>query len=211
MSEDKFELSISKDALSRLPAESFSGEIVVVDTLEKLDEILPGLSAAPILGFDTETKPNFKKGQANKIALLQLSTPDISYLIRISKIGLPPQLKLVLEDKNIFKVGLSIKDDFHALAKICDIKPDGFLDLQDFVRNFGITDSSLTKIHAIVFGKRISKNQQLSNWEAPSLTSRQQEYAALDALACVRIYKELKSGRFVPSSSPFFKICQDEN
>lgn len=197
------EISISKEQLASLPAETFGGEITVVDSREGLDLIIPVLENAPILGFDTETKPNFKKGQVNKIALLQLSTPETSFLIRISHIGLPDNLKRVLENPEIFKVGLSIKDDFHGLAKICEIHPDGFLDLQDYVKEFKFTDCSLTKIHAIIFGKRISKGQQLSNWEAPTLTRKQQEYAALDALACINIYNELHSGRFVPEESPY--------
>lgn len=202
---NNFEVSISKQELSNLPAESFSGEIVVVDNESHFENIIPLLQNAPILGFDTETKPNFKKGQVNQIALIQLATPDVCYLIRISKIGIPYKLKTLLEDKNILKVGLSIKDDFHGLSRICNLKPDGFVDLQDYVRNFKIIDSSLTKIHGIIFGKRISKSQQLSNWEAPMLTVKQQEYAALDALACIHIYEELKSGRFVPSESAYYK------
>lgn len=205
----KFKVSISKEELASLPAESFSGEIVVVDTERGLEEIIPILENSPIIGFDTETKPNFKKGQSNKIALLQLSTPTLSFLIRLSKIGVPRRLKAFLENRNILKVGLSIKDDFHGLAKICNLKPAGFIDLQDYVKEYNITDCSLTKIHGILFGKRISKNQQLSNWEAPVLTPKQQEYAALDALACINIYRLLKSGAFIPRESPYYKESEE--
>ena len=205
MTNPNFELNISKEELSNLPAESFSGEIVVVDSERQLGEVIPILEKAPIIGFDTETKPNFRKGQVNRIALLQLATPEAAFLIRLCKIGMPPQLKALLENENIFKVGLSIKDDFHGLSKLCNFKPAGFLDLQNYVREFNITDSSLTKIHAIIFGRRISKNQQLSNWEAPVLTPKQQEYAAIDARVCINIYRELKSGRFVPTDSPYCK------
>lgn len=206
-----FEVSISKEELSQLPAENFNGEIVVVSEPETLPEVVSELEAAPIIGFDTETKPAFQKGRMNQVALLQLATENKAFLIRLCKVGLPEEIKRILEDENILKVGLSIKDDFHSLAKLGEINPGGFVDLQNYVKNFRITDCSLTKIHGIVFGKRISKNQQLTNWEASTLTRRQQEYAALDALACINLYKQLESGKFIPENSPYYKEkCQEE-
>lgn len=176
---------------------------MIVDSLEGVDSAVAELTAAALIGFDTETKPAFKKGQTHSVALLQLSTPSRSFLFRLCRIGLPPQVKALLENPAVTKVGLSIKDDFHSLNKIGPLSPAGFIDLQDYVRRFGIADSSLTKIHAIVFGKRISKSQQLTNWEAPSLNRRQQEYASLDALACLRLYTTLSSGEFNPATSPY--------
>lgn len=202
---DNYEVKISKEELALLPTEKFAGEIVVVDSPEVAEEIVKELREAPVVGFDTETKPTFQKGQYNKVALLQLSTLAKSFLIRLSKIGLPKGIKDFLEDEGQRKVGLSIKDDFHSLAKLGPFKPAGFVDLQDFVKNFMISDCSLTKIHGIVLGKRISKSQQLTNWEAANLTPRQQEYAALDALACVNIYNRLLSGEFVAENSPYYK------
>lgn len=207
-----FTLAISKEQLAALPTEKFSGEIVVVSDEEAVDNVVALLREAPVIGFDTETKPAFQKGQINKVALLQLATEEKTFLIRLSKIGLPSKIKDFLEDASKVKVGLSIKDDFHSLAKLGPFSPAGFIDLQDYVKKFGITDCSLTKIHAIAFGRRISKSQQLTNWEAQSLTQRQMEYAALDALACVNIYKYLESGEFDPASSPYRKdICKEND
>lgn len=206
-----FEVRISKEELANLPVQKFEGEIIMVDSEEEADKIIAELEEAPIVGFDTETKPAFQKGQINSVALLQLSTLTKSYLIRLSKIGLTPRVKAYLEDASKPKVGLSIKDDFHNLGKLCTLSPAGFIDLQEYVRRFLIADSSLTKVHAVVFGRRISKSQQLTNWEAPSLNRKQQEYAALDALACVRIYNKLNSGQFIPENSPYYKECQEKD
>ena len=210
--EERFELSISKEDMASLPAEKFEGEIVVVSSLEAIAQVVRELKEAPIVGFDTETKPAFKKGQINNVALIQLSTTSKCYLIRLSHMGFPKEIKEYLEDERFHKVGLSIKDDFHNLSKLEEFHPAGFTDLQDYVRDFHICDSSLTKVHSIIFGKRISKSQQLSNWEAPTLNAKQQQYAALDAYACINIYNHLKSGAFRPELSPYRKnICNEEN
>lgn len=209
---ENFHVTISKEELKSLPTQKFNGEIVVVSDSSQIDEVVDELERAQIIGFDTETKPAFQKGQINKIALLQLATESKSFLIRLCKIGLPERVKQLLENENILKVGLSIKDDFHSLSKISDISPKGFVDLQEFVKKYLIADCALTKIHAILFNKRISKGQQLSNWEAQTLNPKQQEYAALDALACVNIYKFLTSGDFKPELSPYYKaLCQEGN
>ena len=208
---DNFEITISKDELSSLQPARFEGEIIVIENVEEVADAVSELKKEELIGFDTETKPAFQKGRINRVALLQLATPSKSYLFRLSKIGLPDELKALLENERQLKVGLSIKDDFHSLAKISLLKPQGFIDLQEYVKQFGITDCSLTKIHAIIFGQRISKSQQLTNWEAISLTQRQQEYAALDALACVNIYKTLKNGEFNPELSPYRKIKEQED
>lgn len=208
-SESNYNLTISKEQLGQLPIERYEGKIVVVSSEETTAQAMEELKEVGMIGFDTETKPSFKKGTVNNVALIQLATPEKCYLIRLSKMGtLPESLKNFLEDENVVKIGLSIKDDFHNLNKICQIEPKGFIDLQEYAKEFRIKDSALTKIHAIVFGRRISKNQQLSNWEASSLTEGQKHYAALDAAACLNIYNELKSGRFIPQDSIYF--CEDE-
>lgn len=210
--EDNFEVCISKEEMANLPTEKFEGEIVVVSSPEDVPEVVRELKEAPMVGFDTETKPAFKKGQINNVALIQLSTENKCFLVRLSQIGFPAEIKEYLEDGAYAKVGLSIKDDFHNLSKLEEFHPQGFTDLQEYVRKFKISDSSLTKVHSIIFGKRISKSQQLTNWEAPTLTRKQQQYAALDAYACVNIYNHLKSGAFDPRLSPYKKdICKEEN
>jgi ribonuclease D len=134
---------------------------------------------------------------------MQISTDSKCYLFRLNKLGIFDELKALLEDENIIKIGLSIHDDFNVMRRTCDINPKGFIDLQTYVKQFHIMDISLQKIYAILFGERISKNQRLTNWEAEALTEGQQHYAAIDAWACLRIYNHLRSGAFVPAESQF--------
>lgn len=203
--------TITKQELAVLPMVSYSGEITLVDSPEKALEAAIELRKQNIIGFDTETKPSFKRGQTNNVALLQLSTHTHCYLIRLNKIGLPPEIKEILENSEICKVGVSIHDDFHNLHKLFDLKPNGFIDLQHYVKDFGIHDNSLARIYAILFGMRISKGQRLTNWEAEELTINQQGYAALDALACVQIFDHLRFGRFDLENSIYYREIETPN
>lgn len=182
---------ITKDELADLPIEVFKGQIVVVDELSKVDAACHILGMADIIGFDTETKPAFKKGVSNKVALLQLSTDDTCFLFRINKIGVPEKVMEILNAKDIRVIGLSLKDDFAALRKVGPFKPNNFIEIQALAKQYGIDDMSLQKIHGILFHKRITKGQRLSNWEAEELTEAQQMYAAIDAWSCLKIYREL--------------------
>jgi ribonuclease D len=140
----------------------------------------------------------FIKGKKNKVALLLISNEDVCFLIRMNHVGFTEEMNNFFKNPDIKKIGLSLKDDFLMLRARCSsLEPRGFIDLQDYVRTFGIEDSSLQKIYAILFGKKISKSQRLSNWEAVQLTTAQQNYAALDAYACLKIYNELNSGNVV--------------
>lgn len=199
-------VSIPKDTLSQLPAAEYSGRIVVVDTVQGVEEAVKALKKADVLGFDTETRPSFKRGLLYKVALIQLATPDCCYLFRTNKIGYPRELIELLEDPEITKVGLSIHDDFHNLRRVTEIEPQGFIDLQSYVKEFKIADASLSRVYGILFNERISKSQRLSNWESAELTKPQQAYAALDAYACIRILKYLQSGDFKPAESPYLTL-----
>ncbi len=183
--------SIDKEELAELPLIQFEGEISLVETKESYLESIEYLSRQKVLGFDTETKPAFKKGVVNEVALLQLSTEDRAFLFRLNKIGLPNGLKGILENPGIFKIGVAIRDDIKGLQKLNNFKPGGFIELQDHVKDYGIQDFSLKKLSAIVLGYRISKSQRITNWEAPDLTEAQQIYAATDAWISHRIYESL--------------------
>ena len=196
-------ITITKEQLATLDRVSFNGNIHIVDTLPKLDMAITKLKEHNPLGFDTETRPSFKKGISHSVALMQISTLTDCYLIRINKIGMPSTLRMFLEDGTITKVGLSLKDDFGVIHKGYDAETSGFVDLQKIVRTFNIADASLQKIYAILFDKRISKGQRLSNWEADTLSGAQQEYAAIDAWACLKIYQYLNSGNFIPTESKY--------
>ena len=206
----EIEISIPKETLASLPVENFDGKIVVVSGENNVKKALNNLRKADIIGFDTETKPNFKKGKMNEVSLIQLATEEKCYLFRISKSGLLQDIIDFLEDESVQKVGLSIHDDFLGLSRIRNVSPKGFIDLQPFVKRFGIIDNSLSRIYGILFGKRIAKAQQLSNWEASRLTPAQKKYAALDAVACIRIFKHLTNNGFDPRKSDYIKKDEDQ-
>lgn len=197
-------VTISKEQLAELEPAQCSGEIVVVDSTELLEKALETLRKAGTVGFDTETRPSFRKGQTYNVSLLQFSTGKKTFLIRLNKLGLTKKLIEFIEDESIKKIGLSIKDDFHNLNKLQPLNPVNFIDLQNYVKGFKIADNSLSKIYAILFGKRICKGQRLTNWESDPLTPQQQQYAALDAIACLDIYQHLETKGFKPEKSPYY-------
>lgn len=183
--------TISKEELAGLEIEEFTGRIILVTTRKDADKAVEYLRLFPCVGFDTETRPSFKKGQRYKISLMQIATEDTCFLFRLNYIGIPSSLENFLASEEVMKIGLSLRDDFGAIRKRTDVTPTNFLDLQNYVGRFGIDDASLQKIYAILFNKKISKGQRLTNWEAEVLTESQQKYAALDAWACLRIYNKL--------------------
>lgn len=185
--------SINAEELAELPLQQFDGEIVLVETPKMARVAAAYLSGRKIVGFDTETKPSFRKGDNHQVALLQLSTNNRAFLIRVNMTGLPPEIKRLLSDPNLLKAGAAIRDDVKGLQKISRFTPGGFVELQEMARSLGIRDFSLKKLCAILLGFRISKSQQLSNWEADELSSRQMVYAATDAWASLKIYEKLQS------------------
>ena len=199
-----YAVSIDKETINTMQRVSFQGRIHVIDAISQVKSAVVALRSAGVVGFDTETRPCFKRGERHNAALIQLSTYTDAFLFRINKTGIPNYLKAFLEDSDCIKAGLSTCDDFHQLTRLTDIHPDGFVELQQMVKEYEITDMSLQKIYAILFHQKISKNQQLSNWEADQLTEAQQNYAAIDAWACLRIYDYLKDGNFIPTESPFY-------
>ncbi|WP_348673535.1 3'-5' exonuclease [Duncaniella dubosii] len=207
---ENIKLAICKEALSALPIVHYRGGIMVVDTMDKARVALRELSRARVVGFDTETRPSFRKGRLHNVALMQLATDDYCFLFRLNVLGIFDGLKAFLENPSITKIGLSVHDDFSVMRRSADINPEGFVELQDYVKRYCIADTSLQKIYAIVFGECISKGQRLTNWEAPELTDNQQHYAALDAWACLRLYRYLGSGAFDPSESPYI-VVPDES
>lgn len=181
-----------KTEIQNLPRTIFEGRIITIQTAQEADKAVDYLMSHDILGIDTETRPSFRKGTFYKVALLQISTHDTCFLFRINMFGITPSIKKILEDCSITKVGLSLKDDLHQLSQRCDFTPGIYIDIQQTAKEIGIADRSLQKIYANLFGKKISKNQQLSNWEAQTLSEAQKSYAATDAWACIKIYEEMK-------------------
>lgn len=191
-----FKENIDKKELADYPLSGFKGNIVLVDNYSDLIKSARILSKADILGFDTETKPSFRKGRNNKVALLQLSDDKTAYLFRLNSIGLPDEIAAILADRSVIKAGVAVHDDIKALKALNHFKEEGFVELQDYVKKFGIESSGLQKLSAIILGFRISKRQQVTNWAAPELSEAQMIYAATDAWVCYEIYKKL--GNFIP-------------
>ena len=180
-----------KAKISTLPRVLFKGRIVVVLTERDADKAVRYLLSQPILGVDTETRPSFKKGQMHQVALLQVSSYDVCFLFRLNQLGLSPSVKRLLEDKQVPKIGLSLRDDLLSLHKLGDFNAGYFIDLQDHMREIGVEDLSLQKLYANFFSQKISKREQLTNWEADILQDKQKLYAATDAWSCIMLYEEL--------------------
>lgn len=180
-----------KALIADLPVAQFEGRIVVVLTQSEAERAVDFLLSHPLLGLDTETRPSFQRGHQHQVALLQVSTADVCFLFRLNHTGLAPAIVRLLEDTTVTKVGLSWHDDLNSLHRLGDFKTGGFIDIQHLIQDIGIEDLSLQKIYANLFGLKISKRQQLSNWEADILSDKQKLYAATDAWACIKIYEEI--------------------
>lgn len=186
-----FASHIEPDELNLLPLRSFEGDIHVITNDDEAAEAVRRLSLAKIVGFDTETRPTFKKGKLNPVSLLQLATRHEAFLFRMNKLGHFQGLEHLLTQPAPLKIGAAIHEDIRALKALFPKQTSGFIDLQDIVKNYGIENIGVKKMAAIVLGFRISKSQQLSNWEADTLTEAQMVYAATDAWVSLEIYLKL--------------------
>lgn len=185
--------SITPELLDKLEYASFPGKIFVIDSVgAEFNRAIAYLRSQKVIGFDTETRPCFGPNQPRYgVALLQLSGPEKAYLFRIKNMGMHRRLCNLLADKRIIKVGAAIHDDIRGLQKLREFEPGSFVDLQKIVWEYGIKDKSVKKMTAIILGFRISKTQQLSNWEAEALSESQCKYAATDAWVCREMYLKL--------------------
>jgi len=184
-------LLIPNEEIEQFPQMSFPGEIHVIETKEDIKKGISYLKNCTELGFDTETRPSFKKGLSYPLSLLQLCDDTHAFLFRIQKTGLPKELLAILSSKKIIKVGAAIHDDIIALKKVEKFKSTQFIDLQTMAKKLLIENFGLKKLTPLVLGFRISKRQQLSNWDYETLTDAQKSYAATDAWVSLLIYKKL--------------------
>ncbi len=182
---------ITKEEVNQMPVVLFEGKITLVDDVLKIQPAIEELCKATIVGIDTETKPSFTRGTYHKVSLVQISTTDHCFLFRLNYIGLPTVLADFLADEKIMKIGLSLRDDLNGLNKLHKFRPGSCIDIQSIIKEFGILELGLQKIYAILFGKKISKSQRLTNWESQELTEQQLRYAATDAWASLEIYLQL--------------------
>mgnify|MGYP001810220725 CR=1 FL=1 len=189
-----FRSTITPEEIERLEQADFKGEILVVDSLsEEYHDALTYLRTQKVLGFDTETKPSFHANEKrNMVALLQLSGENKAVLFRLTQIGMPAELSSILADSNIIKIGAAIHDDIKGLQHYKKFDAAGFVDLQVLGKEWGVSEKSVRKMAAIILNLRVSKSQQLSNWESQQLSHAQIQYAAIDAWVCYKMYMKLQ-------------------
>ena len=188
---NNFTDKISNEETAQLPAIEFDGAIRIIEHERDIVAACKELAAEPMIGFDTETRPSFRPGVTFRVSLLQLSTPKVCYLFRLNKIPLAKPILQLFENPKILKIGADVAGDLRSLRQIRHFRDAGFVDLQTIAPQWGIGEKSLRKLSAIVLRQRVSKAQRLSNWEAATLTDKQQLYAATDAWVCIRIYERL--------------------
>ncbi len=191
-----FLTKISKEEVNNLRVQAYNGKITVIENPKDVKACIREIKKYSVLGFDTESRPSFRKNQHFEVSLIQISTEKDAYLFRINHTGFHKSLIDLFEDPSIIKVGVSIHDDIKRLKPLKDFQARGFMELQKFTDEFGIESNSLRKLSAIILGFRISKSQQLSNWEAKKLSEAQCIYAATDAWVSLEIYNKLV--KFVP-------------
>lgn len=188
------EFEISKEDLKNFDIVRYEEEITLVDDAKDLPEVITDLSKEEILGFDTESKPQFKKGQPNNIALLQFATASHVYLIRVCKTGFPPILTDFFNTYPGTFVGIGLDDDWREIKRAgVDVTPQNVVDLNVLAKTKGFLSIGAKKLCALLLGFTISKGQQISNWEALELSEAQISYAATDAWICRDIYFKLLS------------------
>lgn len=190
-----FQHSITPDEIKDLPVAGFEGRIEIVDSVEALERACDHLMGESVIGFDTETRPSFKAGVSYNVSLIQLSTEDVCYLVRLTSVRMERCLMRLLESRRVLKVGVDVQGDIRNLNKMRHFRAGGFVELQKEVEAFGIEDKSLKKMAAIILGVSVSKAQRLSNWEAKEYTSAQMRYAATDAWICLEMYNKLQKSK----------------
>jgi ribonuclease D len=185
-------VTITAEEINLLPLRAYEGKVQVITETKNLVRVYQEVIKHSVVGFDTETRPSFKKGQSYKVALIQLAVPGKVFLIRTHHTGLTDEFNEIFENERIIKAGVAIRDDIKALQSLKPFNPASFIDLSVLARQVGLQVESVKKLSALILGFRISKSAQTSNWEVPTLTEKQIEYAATDAWVCLELYEKLK-------------------
>ena len=192
-----FDKIITKEQVNELPLRRYEGKIVVVSNAEQLSAALEELNKAAVIGFDTESKPTFHKGQYNPVAMIQMAIPGKVFLIRISLTGFTEGLRKLFENEKVVKAGISIRDDMKDLQRLAPFSPENVVDINDISTQLGVVNIGVRSLSGIFLGIRISKAQQTSNWEKETLTEAQMAYAATDAWVCLEIYRTLDGKGYI--------------
>ena len=191
-------IRIEKDAIAALPLGQWDGKIVIVEDPAAAAKAVEALRGERVLGFDTETKPNFKRGGNNFPSLVQLAGKDVVYLFRLDDCGGIPCLFPIFRDAKTLKVGVAVKDDVKNLKDRAPFRDAGFVEISDFTRKAGIENTGLRALVAHYLGMRISKSAQVTNWAAKHLSPQQVTYAATDAWVSRELYLKLESLGVIP-------------
>jgi len=184
-------VTITHEEINELPLGAFEGAIELVEDAKHLAKAFEEINDYPMVGFDTETKPVFVRGHQNKVALMQIATNEKVFLIRINHTGIQPEIIRFLENEDILKAGVALRDDIKALQRLKRFEPKGVVELADLAKKAGLEIEGVKRLAGLLLGFRISKSVQTSNWEAPSLNEKQISYAATDAWVCLEIFKKL--------------------
>jgi ribonuclease D len=188
---------ISSEEVNALPIRAYEGKIVLIDSKEDVTQAVTKIEKYSVVGFDTESRPAFKKGESYPISLLQFATPQEVYLFRVNMFGMDEGVIKLLSNPKLIKLGIALHDDKKDLRKLGVLNPVGFQDIHSYIKDKGVINTGLRKLAAMILGFRISKSQQTSNWENEVLTERQQVYAATDAWVCLKIYERLKELKLI--------------
>jgi ribonuclease D len=183
---------ISKEEINALPLAYYDGPVTLIQSQEELEACLPEMGCETVLGFDTETRPAFQRGQKFPPALLQLAGEKHVWLIQLLKLDRPESLKTVLENPGILKTGVALEHDIKCLTEEYGLKVAGAVELSRKAAQLGYQQLGLRALAAMLMGVRISKKEQVSNWAAPALTGRQIHYAAADAWISRELYFRLQ-------------------
>lgn len=191
---EEVKVTITAEEINNLPLRTFSGKTSVVSNPDQLAKIVAEVESHKVIGFDTETRPSFKKGQIFQVSLLQLAIPNKVFLIRVNHTGITEEITRLFTNPAVIKAGVGIRDDLKALQKLRTFDPANCFDLSSLAKQSGLQVESVKKLTALLLGFRISKSAQTSNWEVPTLTQKQIEYAATDAWVCLELFEKLRPG-----------------
>lgn len=180
-----------REEMRDLPLASFGGKIHFIRKHEDAERAVHELSTEKLLGFDTETRPTFKKGESHPPALLQLCGSRDAYIFRLPDIGLPTALAALLGNPDIVKAGVAVNHDISELKNITPFETAGFVDLGNVARKKGLQHHGLRGLAALLLHCRISKGAQLTNWSRADLPDHALLYAATDAWIGRRLYEAI--------------------
>jgi ribonuclease D len=197
-----FNKNITKDEINLMPLRKYEGKIIIISCAKSMEGAASELRKHSVIGFDTEKRPSFQKGVKHSVALVQLALPDKVFLIRLNLTGLSPDLVKIFSNENILKVGIGTSEDIVSLQEMENFNPSGFLDLNKITEKLGIENVGVRNLSALILGYRISKRQQVTNWERLKLTDNQVNYAAMDAWVCLEIYNKLSDWGYLKAHCP---------